>query len=143
MSFDPGSDQSPSDRHVQPVRDACRPLDRDEALEVIWSLYPPKASDVEARKSRWIRPVVQETEAWSLLDDRILTQTDFRTCLKLVIEARLKREGVVAIPSNVRAGVEEVSNAEEAMEKIEKYLLERKAEKETKEIKTTPPRVAV
>ncbi|XP_071096333.1 uncharacterized protein [Haliotis cracherodii] len=138
-----GSDQSPSDRHVQPVRDACRPLVRDEALEVVWSLYPPKASDVEARKSRWIRPVVQETEAWSLLDDRILTQTDFRTCLKLVIEARLKREGVVAIPSNVRAGVEEVSNAEEAMEKIEKYLLERKAEKETKKIETTPPRVAV
>ena len=47
-------------------------------------------------------------------------------CLGLVVRSRLEREGVVTIPSDVRAGVEEVTTYDEAMQKIEEYLEKRK-----------------
>ncbi|XP_041370876.1 uncharacterized protein LOC121384520 isoform X2 [Gigantopelta aegis] len=120
------SDQAESDGSPPPVRDACRPLTREEALEVVWTLYPPQAAGIQARKSRWIRPVVGGTEAWSLLDERICHQTDFKTCLKLVIQSRLAREGFVSIPSDLRQGVEEVTDLDEAMAKIDRYLATKK-----------------
>lgn len=46
----------------------CRPIDQSEALEVLWTTYPPEACKLNYLKiSRWIRPIVDGKEAWSLL----------------------------------------------------------------------------
>ena len=52
-----------------------------------------------------------------------------KVCLGLVVKARLERDGVIVIPSDVRSGVEEVTTYDEAMQKIEKYLAERQTQK--------------
>ena len=44
----------------------CRPIDQSEALEVVWTCYPPYVSGI-VRPSRWIRPIVKGKEAWSML----------------------------------------------------------------------------
>ena len=49
------------------VQDVCRPLTKGEALDVVWTVYPPPATGLPARESRWIRPLVDGEEAWSLL----------------------------------------------------------------------------
>ena len=61
-----------------------------------------------------------------ITDENIIKTTDFKVCLGLVVKSRLEREGVVNIPSDVRAGVEEVTTYDEAMQKIEEYLEKRK-----------------
>ncbi|KAL8606431.1 hypothetical protein ACOMHN_060336 [Nucella lapillus] len=108
------------------LQDVCRPLSKSEALEVVWTLQPLPASGLNAPRSRWIRPLVDGEPAWGLLDEKIIKATDFKVCLGLVVKSRLEREGVVTIPSDVRAGVEEVTTYEEAMQKIEAYLAQRK-----------------
>ena len=46
----------------------CRPLLQSEAMEILWTAYPPAACKLgNTRSSRWIRPIVNGTEAWSLL----------------------------------------------------------------------------
>ena len=49
------------------AQDVCRPLTKSEALNVVWTVYPPPATGLPARESRWIRPLVDGEEAWSLL----------------------------------------------------------------------------
>ena len=49
------------------VQDVCRPLSKGEALDVVWTVYPPPATGLPERQSRWIRPLVDGEEAWSLL----------------------------------------------------------------------------
>lgn len=65
-----------------------------------------------------------------MADDDIIKATDFKVCLGLVIKAKLEREGVITLPSDLRAGVEEVTSYEEAMQKIEQYIEKRKREKD-------------
>lgn len=39
-----------------------------DVLEVLWTIYPPKGVGLTGvKKSRWIRPVIDGEEAWSLL----------------------------------------------------------------------------
>ncbi|PVD22232.1 hypothetical protein C0Q70_18038 [Pomacea canaliculata] len=106
------------------------PVGGANARDVIWTLFPPSAAGLLPKKSRWIRPLVDGKEAWSLLDDDIIKATDFKVCLGLVIKAKLEREGVITLPSDLRAGVEEVTSYEEAMQKIEQYIEKRKREKD-------------
>ena len=61
-----------------------------------------------------------------ITDASIIKATDFKVCLGLVVKSRLEREGVITIPSDVKAGVEEVTTYDEAMQKIEEYLEKRK-----------------
>ena len=49
------------------VQDVCRPLTKGEALDVVWTVYPPPATGLPRRQSRWIRPLVDGEEAWSML----------------------------------------------------------------------------
>ncbi|KAK3086986.1 hypothetical protein FSP39_000065 [Pinctada imbricata] len=108
------------------LKEQCRPLQKAEAMEVLWTAYPPSACKLKARSSRWIRPIVNGTEAWSLLDQSMVSSTDARTCLRLVIESRIEREGYVTLPSTVREGVEQVSNCDEALRIIENWIEYRK-----------------
>ncbi|XP_076454494.1 uncharacterized protein LOC143289415 [Babylonia areolata] len=110
--------------------EACRPLTKAQAVEVVWTLHPPPASGLNAPRSRWIRPLVGGDPAWALLDEDVIKATDFKVCLGLVVKSRLEREGVVTLPSDVRAGVEEVTTYEEAMQKIEDYLSNKKREQD-------------
>lgn len=47
--------------------ESCRPLEQREVLEVLWTTYPPAATQLNVRSSRWLRPRLKGTEAWSLL----------------------------------------------------------------------------
>lgn len=47
--------------------ESCRPLEQREVLEVLWTTYPPAATQLNVRSSRWLRPRSKGTEAWSLL----------------------------------------------------------------------------
>ncbi|ESP04773.1 hypothetical protein LOTGIDRAFT_155995 [Lottia gigantea] len=119
-----GSDQADGkSRQITPgILDVCRPLNKREVIDILLTVYPPEATDLDARPSRWIRPIVDGTEAWSLFDDEILQRTDYKQCLRLVIQAKLDRDGVMDIPTDLKWGVEQVSNIEEALEKVEAYL---------------------
>ncbi|XP_052790967.1 cartilage matrix protein-like isoform X2 [Mya arenaria] len=56
------------------------------------------------------------------LDDNIMRATGMRACLKLVIKARLHREGYVTLPSDVTNDVEHVTSEVQALHLIEKYI---------------------
>ncbi|XP_060605128.1 collagen alpha-1(XIV) chain-like [Ruditapes philippinarum] len=99
----------------------CRPIDQSEALEVIWTCYPPLVCGI-TRSSRWIRPIVKGKEAWSLLDDDIIRATGMKACLRLVIQSRLQRHGYITVPSDVRDDVEQVTSETEALQIIEKFI---------------------
>ncbi|XP_052790966.1 cartilage matrix protein-like isoform X1 [Mya arenaria] len=100
-----------------------RPVSQSPSLELVWNCYPPEACGLaHARRSRWIRPVVKGQEAWALLDDNIMRATGMRACLKLVIKARLHREGYVTLPSDVTNDVEHVTSEVQALHLIEKYI---------------------
>lgn len=43
------------------------PVGGANARDVIWTLFPPSAAGLLPKKSRWIRPLVDGKEAWSLL----------------------------------------------------------------------------
>lgn len=47
--------------------DVCRGLSLSEVMDVTWTIYPPRATGLSPRKSRWIRPIVDGVEAWSFL----------------------------------------------------------------------------
>ncbi|XP_055959503.1 uncharacterized protein LOC126812158 [Patella vulgata] len=104
------------------LTDVCRPLTRDEVIEILWTVYPPDGTGLEKRKSTWIRPIVDGVEAWSLLDDKIIKRTDYKKCLRFVIQSKLERDGYMEIPTDLRLGVERVSNLEEALQKVDAYL---------------------
>ncbi|KAK3576067.1 hypothetical protein CHS0354_018338 [Potamilus streckersoni] len=116
-----------ADKSATFQKDVHRPLLQSEALDIVWTIYPPTASGLsEIRTSRWIRPVSDGQEAWCLLDEKIIKETDFRTCLRLVIESKLARNGFIEVPADVRAGVEEVKNPEEALRIVEDFIKTRK-----------------
>ena len=49
----------------------CGPIDQSEALEVLWTAYPPECCQLSSlRISRWIRPIIDGKEAWSLLGEQ-------------------------------------------------------------------------
>ncbi|KAH3792900.1 hypothetical protein DPMN_146401 [Dreissena polymorpha] len=97
------------------------PLSQSETLEIVWTAYPPEACDLQDKaRSRWIRPVVGGKEAYALLDDDIIRQTGLRPCLQLVIQSRLRRDGFIILPSDVRDGVQRVTNEAQALDLIDK-----------------------
>ncbi|KAL4219316.1 dendrite reproteinration [Mactra antiquata] len=106
----------------------CRPIVQSEALDVIWTSYPPLACQLEHVKvSRWIRPIVNGKEAWSTLDDEIIRTTGMKACLKLVIQSRLHRYGFITVPSDVTNDVEQVTNETQALQIIEKFIKDRQS----------------
>lgn len=111
--------------------ESCRPLEQREVLEVLWTTYPPAATQLNVRSSRWLRPRLKGTEAWSLLDDKVKKSTDINTCLRLVIQTKIEREGFITLPSDVREGVEQVSDPDLALEKVHKWIEEKKRVGET------------
>lgn len=111
--------------------ESCRPLEQREVLEVLWTTYPPAATQLNVRSSRWLRPRSKGTEAWSLLDDKVKKSTDINTCLRLVIQAKIEREGFITLPSDVREGVEEVSDPDLALERVHKWIEDKKRAGET------------
>ncbi|XP_052221663.1 collagen alpha-1(XII) chain-like [Dreissena polymorpha] len=105
----------------------CRPLSQSETLEIVWTAYPPEACDLQDKaRSRWIRPVVGGKEAYALLDDDIIRQTGIRPCLQLVIQSRLRRDGFIILPSDVREGVQRVTNEAQALDLIDKFIKDRR-----------------
>ncbi|KAJ8300377.1 hypothetical protein KUTeg_021896 [Tegillarca granosa] len=102
----------------------CRPLNKVETMEIFWTVYPPSASNI-SKKSRWIRPIIEGTEAWTLLDKNIVNSTDIKTCLRLVIQSKIEREGHVMLPAKVRDGVQKVSNPDEAVMIVEEWIKEK------------------
>ncbi|KAH3792882.1 hypothetical protein DPMN_146383 [Dreissena polymorpha] len=103
------------------------PLSQSETLEIVWTAYPPEACDLQDKaRSRWIRPVVGGNEAYALLDDDIIRQTGLRPCLQLVIQSRLRRDGFIILPSDVRDGVQRVTNEAQALDLIDKFIKDRR-----------------
>ncbi|KAL3870307.1 hypothetical protein ACJMK2_038383 [Sinanodonta woodiana] len=120
-------------------KDINRPLSQSEALDIIWTIYPPTASGLsENRTSRWIRPIIDGEEAWSLLDEKIIKETDFRKCLRLVIESKLVRNGLIEVPADVHAGVEKVTNVEEALRIMENFIKKQEGKDQRKKIGSHP-----
>ncbi|XP_053380565.1 uncharacterized protein LOC123537793 [Mercenaria mercenaria] len=104
----------------------CRPIDQSEALEVLWTCYPPDGCSLShVRPSRWIRPIVEGKEAWSMLDDEIIRATGMKACLRLVIQSRLQRHGYITVPSDVKDDVEHVTSETQALQIIEKFIEDR------------------
>lgn len=60
---------------MQTILDGPRNLNvfsKADAMEILWTVYPPKGTGLaEAKKSRWIRPIVEGDEAWSLISRSI------------------------------------------------------------------------
>ena len=54
------------------VQDVCRPLVKKEALELVWTVYPPSGAALPPRASRWLRPLVDGQEAWALMGASVL-----------------------------------------------------------------------
>ncbi|XP_052090764.1 uncharacterized protein LOC127727690 [Mytilus californianus] len=101
----------------------CRPLTKIESMEILWTLYPPPAANLShVRKSRWIRPIIQGTEAWSLLDENTKSSTDIRACLRVVVQARINKNGNVMLPSKNKTGVEYITDVDEAVTYIEEWM---------------------
>lgn len=65
------------------------------------------------------------------LDDKVKKSTDINTCLRLVIQTKIEREGFITLPSDVREGVEQVSDPDLALEKVHKWIEEKKKVGET------------
>ena len=65
-----------------------------------------------------------------LSDQNMMMATGTRSCLRLVLQARIEREGFVALPSHVSSGVEEVANVDEALDIVERWLQKKEKEKE-------------
>lgn len=66
-----------------------------------------------------------------IVDDKVKKSTDINTCLRLVIQAKIEREGFITLPSDVREGVEEVSDPDLALEKVHKWIEDKKRAGET------------
>lgn len=61
----------------------------------------------------------------NVVDKNIVNSTDIKTCLRLVIQSKIEREGHVMLPANVRDGVLKVSNPDEAVMIVEEWLKEK------------------
>lgn len=66
-----------------------------------------------------------------IVDDKVKKSTDINTCLRLVIQAKIEREGFITLPSDVREGVEEVSDPDLALENVHKWIEDKKRAGET------------
>lgn len=66
-----------------------------------------------------------------IVDDKVKKSTDINTCLRLVIQAKIEREGFITLPSDVREGVEEVSDPDLALERVHKWIEDKKRAGET------------
>ena len=42
-------------------------MEQWEVMEVLWTTYPPAATKLNVRHSRWVRPMSKGTEAWTML----------------------------------------------------------------------------
>ncbi|GAB1605533.1 uncharacterized protein LOC115222736 [Argonauta hians] len=102
-------------------------------MEILWTIYPPKGCGrMEMKKSRWIRPIIDGEEAWSLLSVDIMKKTNLRSCLRLVINSTISREGHIKIPSEDDREVKEITDVEKALEEIEKYIRKKKSKDKNK-----------
>ncbi|XP_069122126.1 uncharacterized protein [Argopecten irradians] len=92
-------------------------------MEMLWTIYPPPAAHI-TRRSRWIHPIVdgQQADAHSILDEAELDATDIKTCLRVVIQAKLERQGFIYLPAKERYSVEKVTNAEDAIKLTEEWM---------------------
>uniref|UniRef100_A0A8W8KNC8 Uncharacterized protein n=1 Tax=Magallana gigas TaxID=29159 RepID=A0A8W8KNC8_MAGGI len=89
-----------------------------EVLELVWTLYMPIGCEIS-----WYTEIDY--------DDKVKKSTDINTCLRLVIQAKIEREGFITLPSDVREGVEEVSDPDLALEKVHKWIEDKKRAGET------------
>ncbi|XP_078327196.1 uncharacterized protein LOC111124933 isoform X1 [Crassostrea virginica] len=120
-------------------REGCRPLEQWEVMEVLWTTYPPAATKLNVRHSRWVRPMSKGTEAWTMLDDEVRESTDINTCLRLVIQTKIEREGFITLPSHLREGVEQVSDPDLALEKVNRWIQEKQRAGEKFSSHKAPP----
>lgn len=60
-------------------------------------------------------------------DDEIIRATGMKACLKLVIQSKLRRDGFIAIPSDVRDDVEYTSSETQVLQIIERFIENRKS----------------
>lgn len=89
-----------------------------EVLELVWTLYMPIGCEIS-----WYTEIDN--------DDKVKKSTDINTCLRLVIQTKIEREGFITLPSDVREGVEQVSDPDLALEKVHKWIEEKKRVGET------------
>ncbi|OWF39486.1 uncharacterized protein LOC110464955 isoform X2 [Mizuhopecten yessoensis] len=105
------------------LRGKCQPLYKKDVMEMLWTIFPPPAARI-TRKSRWMHPIVdgQEANAHSILDEEELDATDIKTCLRVVIQAKLERQGFIYLPAKEKYSVEKVTNAEDAIKITEEWM---------------------
>lgn len=48
--------------------------------------------------------------------------TDIKTCLRVVIQAKLERQGFIYLPAKERYGVEKVTNTEDALKITNEWM---------------------
>jgi hypothetical protein len=72
----------------------------------------------------WV--IVTNMTSFLLPDDDIIRQTGIRPCLQLVIQSRLRRDGFIILPSDVRDGVQRVTNEAQALDLIDKFIKDRR-----------------
>ncbi|XP_036367700.1 uncharacterized protein LOC115222736 isoform X1 [Octopus sinensis] len=98
-----------------------------DIMEILWTIYPPKGTGLsEMKKSRWIRPIVEGDEAWSLLSEDIMKKTDLKACLRLVVSSTIEREGFIEVLYENPFAIKKVTDIETALEEIESYIRKKK-----------------
>ncbi|XP_014785362.1 uncharacterized protein LOC106880068 [Octopus bimaculoides] len=98
-----------------------------DIMEVLWTIYPPKGTGLtEMKKSRWIRPIIEGDEAWSLLSEDIMKKTDLKACLRLVVSSIIEREGFIEILYENPFEIRKVTDIETALQEIESYIRKKK-----------------
>ncbi|XP_056009991.1 uncharacterized protein LOC125679923 isoform X3 [Ostrea edulis] len=89
-----------------------------EVLELVWTLYLPIGCEIS-----WYTEIEY--------DEKVKKSTDINTCLRFVIQTKIEREGFITLPSNVREGVEQVSDPDIALDRVNKWIAQKQKEGET------------
>ncbi|KAI0209287.1 hypothetical protein LSAT2_006009 [Lamellibrachia satsuma] len=113
------------------VEETGRGLLQSEALELLWTIYPPEGTGLDTyKRSTWMRPLVDEEEICSVEGE---SEADFETCLKTVFQSQLERDGEIMMPKGERE-VERVTKWELAMQRAREFInRERMKREETQE----------
>ena len=82
---------------------------------VAWGIIKPLQQDINNSKSVY----------FLISDDEVRESTDINTCLRLVIQTKIEREGFITLPSHLREGVEQVSDPDLALEKVNRWIQEK------------------
>lgn len=61
-----------------------------------------------------------------IVDDKVKKLIDINICLRLVIQVKIEREGFIILFLDVREGVEEVFDLDLVLEKVYKWIEDKK-----------------